>query len=206
MLARCITPRHIRDILGLRWRKHRPSSSSLLARRRRPPWWLRWATELSLTQCDHHSSGTAPTFRSDAGVSTSWALTNELHLPCASQEELPLLGRRIAVTAPRNYAIRLSEQLARLGAKPIVMSTIATEPLPDYTELDGAIRELASYDYIAFTSRNGIEAFLRRTIELGAAADVGKVLNSGKPAIAALGKDKDALIQVIYTSFASIVM
>ena len=115
---------------------------------------------------------------------------------CRWQDELPLLGKRIAVTAPRNYALRLSEQLVRCGAKPLIMSTVATEPLADYSALDAAIKGLAGYDYVAFTSRNGIEAFLRRVIAVGAAAEVGALLKAGKPCIAALGKDGQALEQV----------
>ncbi|KYC40185.1 uroporphyrinogen III synthase [Scytonema hofmannii PCC 7110] len=83
-----------------------------------------------------------------------------------SSAQLPLHGKRILVTAPRNYALRLSNQLANQGALPLLMPTIETCPLENFTELDSALQKIEQFDWIAFTSRNGIEAFLQRLDEL----------------------------------------
>jgi uroporphyrinogen-III synthase len=76
--------------------------------------------------------------------------------------QLPLYGKKILVTAPRNYAKRLSEQIINYGGLPILMPTIETCFLEDYTELDTALKEINKFDWIAFTSRNGIDGFFHR--------------------------------------------
>ena len=105
-----------------------------------------------------------------------------------SQADLPLFGKRILFCTPRNYAAKLSRLLVLRGARPVWMPTIVIEPMQDYTEFDTAIRNLSKYRWLAFTSRNGIEAFFDRLAVLG--LDVG-ILKSTK--LAALGNDGKAL-------------
>ena len=76
--------------------------------------------------------------------------------------KLPLHGKRIVITAPRNYATRLSAQLVNKGGLPVLMPTIETCLLEDCAELDSALKRINEFDWIAFTSRNGIEAFFHR--------------------------------------------
>ncbi|RMF92844.1 MAG: uroporphyrinogen-III synthase [Candidatus Schekmanbacteria bacterium] len=78
------------------------------------------------------------------------------------KENLPLYFKRIIVTSPRNYASSLIAILTEKGAKAIWLPSIEISPLEDYTILDKAIKNISSYDWIAFTSRNGIEAFFNR--------------------------------------------
>ncbi|HEY9747984.1 MAG TPA: uroporphyrinogen-III synthase [Allocoleopsis sp.] len=68
------------------------------------------------------------------------------------------------LTAPRSYAARLSQALIAEGALPILMPAIATCHLENFTALYVALEHLDQYDWIAFTSRNGIEAFFERTL------------------------------------------
>jgi uroporphyrinogen-III synthase len=75
---------------------------------------------------------------------------------------LPLSGKRILVTRPRAQAADLCTRLAAWGARPILLPTIEVTPLQDTAELDGAIRELAKYQWIIFTSVNGVSAFWDR--------------------------------------------
>lgn len=89
---------------------------------------------------------------------------------------LPLLGKRILLTTPRNYAAPLAEMLVTRGARPVLMPTNEIWPLDDYSELDRAISEADSYAWIAFTSENGIEAFIDRAIAAGPTA--GKFRNT----------------------------
>ena len=105
-----------------------------------------------------------------------------------SKEALPLLGKHILFTTPRNYAGALSKLLVERGARPIWMPTIELWPMPDYSELDQAILSLSEYSWIAFTSENGIEAFFDRLSSRG--------LNTGAlraTKIAALDADVPAL-------------
>lgn len=80
---------------------------------------------------------------------------------------LPLYGKTVLFTAPRNYAGRLGQLLIERGARPVWMPTISIEPLADYSAFDEVIRERDKYDWIAFTSRNGIDAYLNRLEALG---------------------------------------
>ena len=73
-----------------------------------------------------------------------------------------LTGRRIVVTRPRGQAADLCDKLAALGAIPIQFPTIEIAPLQDYTALDQAIARLAGYQWIMFTSVNGVSAFWQR--------------------------------------------
>ena len=77
-------------------------------------------------------------------------------------ERLPLFGRRIVVTRAREQAGTLSQSLHALGAEVIELPTIEIRPAPDYTALDRAIASLSTYDWLLFTSTNGVRFFLDR--------------------------------------------
>ena len=96
-------------------------------------------------------------------------------------ERLPLFGRRIVVTRAREQASGLAEKLGALGAAVIEFPTIEIRPAADYGPLDRAIGNLASYDWLVFTSANGVRFFLDRLDR--SAAD----LRSLKARICAIG-------------------
>jgi uroporphyrinogen III methyltransferase / synthase len=77
-------------------------------------------------------------------------------------EKRPLFGRRIVVTRARAQAGELSERLERLGAEAIEFPTIEIRPPDDFGPLDAAIDDLDSFDWLIFTSANGVEAFVER--------------------------------------------
>ncbi|HEX8227843.1 MAG TPA: uroporphyrinogen-III synthase [Chloroflexia bacterium] len=81
--------------------------------------------------------------------------------------DLPLLGRRIAVTRAGEQAGDLITSLRALGATPIECPAISIAPLLDFTELDAAISRLESYDWVVFTSVNGVAAVASRMQVLG---------------------------------------
>ena len=105
-----------------------------------------------------------------------------------AREDLPLYGKRVLFCTPRNYAQKLARLLVKHGALPIWMPTIVIEPMKDYSVFDDAIRNLADYDWISFTSRNGIEAFFNRLEALG--LDKTVVADTK---VSALGNDGKAL-------------
>lgn len=82
---------------------------------------------------------------------------------------LPLRGKRILITRAQEQAGALSEQLRALGAKPIVLPLITLAPLEDFSTLDQAIQLLAAshYDWVIFTSVNGVRFFCERLQALG---------------------------------------
>ena len=73
----------------------------------------------------------------------------------------PLEGLAILVTRPQGQASSLVEALRAEGAHPIEMPAIAIEPPASFEALDGAIRR-GGYDWLIFTSANGVESFFRR--------------------------------------------
>ncbi len=82
-------------------------------------------------------------------------------------EERPLLGKSVIVTRAREQASDLVQQLERLGARAYEAPSIRIEPPADYEGLDQAIRALASYDWVFFTSVNGVKSFLSRAASCG---------------------------------------
>ena len=77
-------------------------------------------------------------------------------------EKLPLFGRKIVVTRAADQAAEFSDRLRALGADAIELPVIALEPPADPAPLDRAIENLASYDWLIFTSVNGVRFFLDR--------------------------------------------
>jgi uroporphyrinogen III methyltransferase/synthase len=77
-------------------------------------------------------------------------------------EKLPLFGKRVVVTRARDQAEALAAKLRALGADAIELPTIEIVSAPDYKPLDQAIAELGSYDWLIFTSANGVRYFVER--------------------------------------------
>jgi uroporphyrinogen III methyltransferase/synthase len=82
-------------------------------------------------------------------------------------ERRPLFGRRVVVTRARAQAGELSVELERLGAEVLEFPTIEIHPPKDFEPLDAAIRDLDSFDWLIFTSVNGVEAFVARLAHHG---------------------------------------
>ena len=79
----------------------------------------------------------------------------------------PLFGKRVLVTRTRSQASALSELLSDRGAQAIEAPTIEVRPPDDYGALDDALRRLASYDWVVFTSANAVQAVFGRLGDLG---------------------------------------
>src|SRR5213595_2288221 len=74
-------------------------------------------------------------------------------------EKRPLLGKRIVVTRTRKQASVLSNKLRALGAHVIELPTIRIEPPSNLREFAELVQDAHVYDWIVFTSANGVEAF-----------------------------------------------
>ena len=77
-------------------------------------------------------------------------------------ENRPLLGRRIVVTRAREQASDLLEHLSDLGAECLEVPTIKVVPPDNLKPLDLAIENLSVYDWLIFTSVNGVNFFFDR--------------------------------------------
>lgn len=103
-----------------------------------------------------------------------------------AREDLPLLGKRVLLTTPRNYAGLFSKPLIERGARVVILPAFEIWPMGDYRELDQALNRLSGYDWVIFSSQNGVEAFLSRLQSLGGSAEV-----LGKVKLAALKADTE---------------
>ncbi|MBD3319688.1 MAG: uroporphyrinogen-III C-methyltransferase [Chitinivibrionales bacterium] len=92
---------------------------------------------------------------------------NELHSSLGWFENLPLFGKRIIITRSRAQASDLAEQLIQLGAEVIEMPVIEIMPAGSGKEIDKAIQSVQRYDWLIFTSVNGVSLFMDRIFELG---------------------------------------
>jgi uroporphyrinogen III methyltransferase/synthase len=78
-----------------------------------------------------------------------------------------LRGKRILVTRARSQASSLVQGIESLGGEVIEFPTIEIRPPETYGPLDQAINQIGSYDWVIFTSVNGVEQFLNRFEKLG---------------------------------------
>jgi uroporphyrinogen III methyltransferase / synthase len=77
-------------------------------------------------------------------------------------ERLPLFGQRIVITRDRSQSAELSDPLESLGAEALLLPAIEIREPSDFKPLDDAIASLASYDWLIFTSANGVRYFMDR--------------------------------------------
>ncbi|HUE17419.1 MAG TPA: uroporphyrinogen-III C-methyltransferase [Planctomycetaceae bacterium] len=97
-------------------------------------------------------------------------------------EKRPLFGRRIGITRPAAQAGPAIERVLELGAEPVLLPTIEILPPDDWTPIDAALARLNEFDWLVFTSVNGVEALLGRLWEQG-----GDARRLGGLRIAAIG-------------------
>jgi uroporphyrinogen III methyltransferase/synthase len=74
----------------------------------------------------------------------------------------PLFGKRIVVTRPREQAADLVEALEQLGATVVEAPTVRIVPPEDFAPLDEACASVGGFDWIVFTSANGVDYFFDR--------------------------------------------
>jgi uroporphyrinogen III methyltransferase/synthase len=77
-------------------------------------------------------------------------------------EAMPLFGRRIVITRAAHDADEFAASVRALGGEAIAFPTIETAPPSSYEILDRAIAEIGSFDWIVFTSANGVDHFVDR--------------------------------------------
>lgn len=89
-------------------------------------------------------------------------------------EKRPLYGRRIVVTRTQQQAGVLSQRLQDLGADVIELPTIRVEPPKDMRAFGELVQAAHNYDWLIFTSPNGVEAFFEIFFRLyGDAREIG---------------------------------
>ncbi|MBF8301689.1 MAG: cysG 4 [Acidobacteria bacterium] len=77
----------------------------------------------------------------------------------------PLFGRRVLVTRPREQAAELVDRLTILGADAVEAPLIRIEPPDDLGPLRDAAAAADAFDWIAFTSVNAVDAFIKALLD-----------------------------------------
>ena len=91
-------------------------------------------------------------------------------MPNSTSTPLPLTGRRILVTRAAHQASKFSEGLRALGAEPVEVPVLEIRPPASFAALDSALNDIASYDWLIFTSANTVHALVERATTVGGIA------------------------------------
>ncbi|MFV0443437.1 MAG: uroporphyrinogen-III C-methyltransferase [Planctomycetaceae bacterium] len=117
-------------------------------------------------------------------------------------EQRPLFGQRIGITRPDEITpvvggrsdVGQQATIARcleLGADPVLMPLIDVRPVADYSAVDATLAQLDDYDWLIFTSANGVNALFNRLWEAG-----GDLRRLGGVKIACIGPATASALQV----------
>ncbi|QDU27621.1 Uroporphyrinogen-III C-methyltransferase [Anatilimnocola aggregata] len=77
-------------------------------------------------------------------------------------EQRPLFGQRILVTRPAHQIEDLRGPLSELGAEVLHQPAIEITPTINWAPVDQAIERLTDFDWLVFSSSNGVHHFLAR--------------------------------------------
>jgi uroporphyrinogen-III synthase len=102
--------------------------------------------------------------------------------PTPSDPSRPLSGQCVLVTRARAIGDRLWERLVELGAQVHVQPAIRITAPSDWRPVDSALDRLGSYDWLVFSSANGVRSLLERLIASG-----GDLRRLGRVKLAAIG-------------------
>jgi uroporphyrinogen III methyltransferase / synthase len=82
-------------------------------------------------------------------------------------EDKPLFGKRILITRAREQASAFGQRLEAAGAEVIEFPTIQIEPPESWEPLDSAVARIREYQWVIFTSTNGVRFFWDRLRNAG---------------------------------------
>jgi uroporphyrinogen III methyltransferase/synthase len=82
-------------------------------------------------------------------------------------EARPLFGKRVLVTRPRAQARDFARRLEQLGAVPYLLPGVEIQEPADWGPVDRALDRLAEFQWLVFSSANGVHAFLGRLRQTG---------------------------------------
>lgn len=103
----------------------------------------------------------------------------------------PLFGRRLLVPRAEKQARETAGLIRAKGAEPVIFPVISIEPPPDPSLLRNAVQALADYDWVVFTSSNGVNCFFDA---LSAAGRDARALGAAR--LAAIGPKTSAALKL----------
>ena len=86
--------------------------------------------------------------------------------------DLPLAGKTVVLTRPGSQSRDVKRRLRKLGARTVDFPVIRIAPPQSWAPLDRALKHLASFDWLVFTSVNGVSFFMKRLKRLRASSSV----------------------------------
>ena len=89
-----------------------------------------------------------------------------LHKKLGWFEKKPLFGKRILITRGREQSKRMADKIAEQGGEPVLFPTIRIQSPDDFGAIDDAIARIGTFDWVIFTSVNGVEHFFKRFFKL----------------------------------------
>ena len=104
-------------------------------------------------------------------------------------ERRPLFGLKIGITRAEGQTWEVVDRVVELGGDPVLLPTIAILPPEDWGEVDHCLNRLDSYDWIVFTSSNGVRQLLGRLWQQG-----GDARRLGRAKLAAIGSGTAATL------------
>jgi uroporphyrinogen III methyltransferase / synthase len=115
----------------------------------------------------------------------------------------PLAKKNIAITRPLEQASGVVERLHTLGANPIATPTIEIVAPLDFAPLDFAVKSLSSYDWLLFTSVNGVQIFMGRSraLQIDLPAYSGLRIGAIGPATARAIKEYGGTVTFVPSSY-----
>jgi uroporphyrinogen III methyltransferase/synthase len=99
-------------------------------------------------------------------------------------DKRPLARKRVVVTRATAQAHELAHSLRALGAEVVLLPTVSFAAVENSQALDAALRSLAEFDWILFTSQNAVRFFCQRLREMGLQV---AALQKPRPMVAAVG-------------------
>src|SRR5574341_768619 len=88
---------------------------------------------------------------------------------------------RVLLVRPAGQADALAERLQAMGIDPVVVPAVAILPPASWDGADGALRALAQYAWVVFTSANGVRMFFERRQALQVADPLSPAPGSPAP-------------------------
>lgn len=130
---------------------------------------------------------------------------NRLRKELAWFEKKPLMGKTVLVTRAQSQASTLRNLLESKGASVLEFPVIDILPPKNWAEVDRQIERLSYFDWVVFTSTNGVDYFFRRLQELGkdarifAGRKIAVIGEATREVLSAHGLNAD-LVPETYTS------
>jgi uroporphyrinogen III methyltransferase/synthase len=107
-------------------------------------------------------------------------------------ESRPLFGRTIVITRSRPQASELSTELTLLGARTIEAPMIELVAPTDFSRIDATVAAVGTYDWIVFTSANGVSFTRARLVAMGRDARIfasARIAAIGQATADAVGRE-----------------